>query len=81
MPLLSVALTLSSRDWLPTKYVRPLETGEIQVTVGEVESKVAVTDLAEFMLRVQVPLPVQAPLQPAKVEELSGAAVRMTVVL
>jgi len=42
---------------------------------------VAVTDLAAVMLTVQVPVPVQAPLQPANVLPVLAAAVRVTEVL
>ncbi len=42
--------------------------------------KVAVTARAAVMARLQVPVPVQAPLQPPKVEPLAAAAVRVTVV-
>src|SRR5215468_2375766 len=40
---------------------------------------VAVTDFAAVIGTVQVLVPVQAPLQPAKVEPLAAAAVRVTV--
>src|SRR5262245_18988489 len=40
--------------------------------------KVAVTDRAAVIETVQVPVPVQAPLQPAKVEPLAAAAVSVT---
>ena len=42
--------------------------------------KVAVTDLAADMVTEQVPVPVQLPLQPAKVEPVAGAAVKVTTV-
>ena len=42
--------------------------------------KVAVTVLAAFMVPAQVPVPVQAPDQPAKVEPAAGVAVRFTMV-
>src|ERR1051325_7117846 len=41
---------------------------------------VAVTDWAAVSETVQVPVPVQAPLQPANVEPLAAAAVRVTEV-
>jgi hypothetical protein len=42
--------------------------------------KVAVTDLLAVMLNEQEPVPVQAPLQPAKVDPAAGDAVRVTIV-
>jgi hypothetical protein len=42
--------------------------------------KVAVTDVAAFIVTEQVPVPEQAPLQPAKVEPPAGAAVSVTTV-
>jgi hypothetical protein len=42
--------------------------------------KVAVTARAAVIVVMQVPLPVQAPLQPVKVEPELGVAVRVTVV-
>jgi hypothetical protein len=43
--------------------------------------KLAVTLRAVVMLTLQVPVPVQAPPQPVKVEPSVGAAVRVTTVL
>jgi hypothetical protein len=40
--------------------------------------KLAVTDLAPFIVSLQVPVPVQAPLQPAKVDPAAGVAVSVT---
>jgi len=43
--------------------------------------KMALTDVAAVMVTVQVPVPVQAPVQPAKVEPVVAAAVKVTAVL
>lgn len=40
--------------------------------------KVAVADLAASMVRVQLAVPEQAPLQPEKTEPLAGVGVRVT---
>ena len=42
--------------------------------------KVAVTDWATSIITVQVPVPEQAPLQPAKTESADGIALRVTKV-
>ena len=43
--------------------------------------KLAVTVLAASIVTEQVPMPVQAPLQPVKVEPVAAAAVSVTAVL
>jgi hypothetical protein len=50
----------------------------VAVSVYEIFVKVAATLCAEFIVTVQLPVPVQAPLQPAKVEVASAAAVNVT---
>ena len=42
--------------------------------------KVAVTFCAEFVVTIQVEVPVQAPLKPAKNDPAAGAAVSVTMV-
>lgn len=44
------------------------------VKLGDDALKVAVTFLAKFIVRIQDPVPLQAPDQPAKVDPLPGAA-------
>jgi len=48
--------------------------------VLSVEVKVAVTDFASVTLSEQVPIPVQLPLHPAKVDPESGVAVKTTTI-
>ena len=55
-----------------TAIVVVLETG--------IRVNVAVAVLLSFMSRLQVPVPVQAPLQPVKVESPFAAAVRTSMV-
>jgi hypothetical protein len=45
------------------------------------EMKLAVTDLSPFIVTRHVPVPVQAPLQPTKIESASGDALSVTEVL
>jgi len=42
--------------------------------------KVAVTEVAAFMVTLQAPVPLQAPLQPANAEPGAGVAAKLTIV-
>ena len=54
--------------------------GESATTRPLFRLNVAITNLAAVMVTEQVPVPTQAPLQPAKVEPAAAAAVRATTV-
>jgi hypothetical protein len=58
--------------------VPALLTVSVNVVVWGV--KVAATVVGAFIVTVQGPVPVQPPLQPAKVDPLAGLAVRVTTV-
>jgi hypothetical protein len=55
-------------------------TSGLSVKLVLVVAKIAVTACAALIVTLQAPVPVQAPLQPAKVEPVAGAAVRLTAV-
>src|SRR5262245_11311357 len=52
----------------------------LTVSAMPCSAKVAVTDCAALIVTAQVPVPVQPPLQPVKVEPAAGVAVRVTTV-
>src|SRR5512137_2441699 len=55
-------------------------TDAVAVGLTALPVKVAVTLRARLIATVQVPVPVQAPLQPVKVDPVDAAAVSVTVV-
>src|SRR5215470_8726910 len=60
--------------------VVPAASG-LSVKAPELVAKVAVTARAALIVTLQVPVPVQLPIQPEKVELVAGTAVRVTAVL
>jgi phage tail protein X len=52
----------------------------LTVRAKDCKANVAVTELAAFIVTVQAPVPVQAPLQPVKVAPAAGVAVSVTAV-
>src|SRR5207249_1724118 len=60
--------------------VVPLAYAAAQVVPHEMPAgaKVAVTDVAALSVTVHVPVPVQPPLQPLKIEPAAGVAVKVT---
>jgi hypothetical protein len=52
----------------------------VTVSVRGASPNVAVTEVAAFIVTVQVPVPVQPPLQPVNVDPAAGVAVNVTVV-
>jgi len=83
--MVSVAFPEFLRVTVLTGLVTPVATVPkfrlvgVRVTAGLLlELKVAVTALAAVMVTLQVPVPEQAPLQPANVDPADAVAVRVT---
>jgi hypothetical protein len=84
-PMVSVAVpeflsvTVLTALFTPVATVPKFRLVGVSVTAGPpLELKVAVTAFAAFMVKPQVPVPLQAPLHPAKVEPDPGTAVKTT---
>ena len=59
----------------------PVPVPAVVTVIGKVEMlNVAVTDSAEVIVTTQLPVPLQAPLQPANTEPLAGTSVSVTTV-
>jgi hypothetical protein len=69
--LIPVGALVTVPDPLP---ITVTDSGKVAVLL-----KVAVTDWAALIVTVQLPVPVQAPLHPAKVEPVAGVSVRVTL--
>jgi hypothetical protein len=85
--IVSVALPEFFRVTVFTALVTPVATLPkfrlvgVSVTAGLLlELNVAVTALAALMVTLQLPVPVQAPLQPAKVDPVAAVSVKVTTV-
>lgn len=77
---LSVALTLNVTT-APRRLVAVVMREPGSDRIGAVTSaKLAVTVVLAVRVTLQLPVPEQAPLQPVKLDPVSGVAVRVTVV-
>jgi len=80
VPLLTEALQVPGQlTPLPLTVPDPVPAS-VTVTGNDAGMKLALTDCAEFIVNAQLPVPLQAPLQPAKTDaDDVGVAVRVVV--
>jgi hypothetical protein len=80
VPLLKVAEHVVPQLMPAGALVTVPDPAGMTVSAKDCRAKVAVTELAAFIVTLHVPVPVQAPLQPVKVAPAAGAAVSVTAV-
>ena len=80
VPLLKLAVQLAGQLIPPRLLVTVPEPATLTVSEKVTTPNVAVTELAAFMVTMQVAVPEQAPLHPAKMVPAAGVAVSVTTV-
>ena len=80
VPLLKLALQVGGQLIPPGLLATVPEPDTLTVSGNVTTPNVAVTDCALFIVTMQLPVPVQAPLHPAKLVPPAGVAVSVTMV-
>src|SRR5262245_15021462 len=80
VPLLKVAEHVAPQLMPAGALVTVPDPAGMTVSAKDCTAKVAVTELAAFIVTVHVPVPVHAPLQPVNVAPAAGVAVSVTAV-